>query len=206
MAVPHPLLALPLDISEAVAIMGPSGSGKSTLLACVQGLARPTAGELAVLRQDQSTASERRRSDLRRLRMGLIQQESNLLPEFSTVENVAFPLLFDGVKRSKALSVAAEALEEVSLSERLDADVRTLSGGEAQRVAVARALTRSDLGLVVADEPTASLDAENAALITESILATARQRGASVLLATHDREVASHCDRIVRLTREHEGA
>lgn len=197
--------SLVVSRGEAVAIMGPSGSGKSTLLDCVQGLTRPTVGECVVLGQDQSDASEGLRSDLRRRRMGLIQQDSNLLPEFSTVENVAFPLLFDGSKRAEALGVAENALAEVGLSERADADVRTLSGGEAQRAAVARALTRSELSLIVADEPTASLDAENAVLITEVILATARRRKASVLLATHDLEVASRCDRIVRLTREHEG-
>lgn len=135
------MLALPRTSLHAargssVAIMGPSGSGKSTLLACIQGLEKPTSGTVRVLGQDQRTSSARARSDLRRRRMGLIQQSPDLLEEFSTVENVAFPLLFDGMKRSSALALAVEALQGVGMAHCAEADVRTLSGGEAQRIAL----------------------------------------------------------------------
>lgn len=199
-----PPTTLSLSAGGSMAIMGPSGSGKSTLLRCVQGLERPTGGALTVLGQNQVAASRRDRSSLRRRRLGLIQQWPDLLEEFSTVENVAFPLLFDGVPRLTALTRGREALRAVGLEERAEADVRTLSGGEAQRVAVARALARPDLALIIADEPTASLDRDNATLITELLLSEARQRGAAVMLATHDPLVAQCCDETHQLVREHE--
>lgn len=205
------VLALPptsfaLAPGESIAILGPSGSGKSTLLACLQGLATIGGGSLVVLGQDQARASRRARSDLRRRRMGLIQQSADLLPEFSTAENVAFPLLFDGMRREQALGIADEALSGVGLAHRRDADVGTLSGGEAQRVAVARALVGPDLALLVADEPTASLDVDNARTVSELLLAEAARRGATVVLATHDLAVAGLCDRTLHLRREHEAA
>lgn len=110
------------------------------------------------------------------------------------------------MKRSSALELAAAALEGVGLSARADADVRTLSGGEAQRVAVARALIRPDVGLIVADEPTASLDVENAHMVTELLLREAATRSATVVLATHDPAVASLCDDTFRLQRQHDAA
>ncbi|GAA1737898.1 ABC transporter ATP-binding protein [Brachybacterium phenoliresistens] len=187
--------------AESVAIMGPSGSGKTTLLRVIEGLEAPSRGSAVVLGQDQSTASRSRRADLRRRHMGLISQDADLLPEFTTAENVAFALLFDGVPRPRALAAATGMLERVGLADRARADVRTLSGGEAQRAAVARALVRPELRLIVADEPTASLDVDNAQAITELLLAAAQDLGASVLLATHDPSVAAHCDRVQRLAR-----
>lgn len=134
--------------------------------------------------------------------MGLIQQTPDLLEEFSTVENIAFPLLFDGMRRQNAISAAEEALESVGLADRRNADVRSLSGGEAQRVAVARALVRPGLRLVIADEPTASLDRENARRVSGLIVRECARRNACVIVATHDPDVASTCDRVMRLTRE----
>lgn len=201
-----PRTSLHVDRGSSMAIMGPSGSGKSTLLACIQGLEKPTSGTVQVLGQDQRSASARARSDLRRRRMGLIQQSPNLLEEFSTSENVAFPLLFDGMKRPQALKLAVEALRGVGMAHRTDADIRSLSGGEAQRVAVARALVRPDVSLIVADEPTASLDVENARKVTELLLSEADRHSATVLLATHDPAVAALCDRTYHLTREHDAA
>lgn len=194
---------LEVDAGESVAIMGPSGSGKTTLLQCIEGLLPPSTGSMVVLGQDQSAARRAERAALRRRSMGLVFQDPELLPEFSTVENVAFTLLFDGVARPKALDLAAEALDAVGLADRTEADVRTLSGGEAQRAAVARALVRPEVELVVADEPTAALDMDNAQHITRTLLRFARDRNAAVLLATHDPNVAEGCDRIHRLTRRH---
>lgn len=201
------ILALPpttlhVEQGDSLAIMGPSGSGKSTLLACIQGLQKPTSGTVLVLGQDQASASARARSDLRRRRMGLILQSPHLLEEFSASENVAFPLLFDGMRRSAAMELAGDALEAVGLADHAHADIRSLSGGEAQRVAVARALVRPEISLLIADEPTSSLDAENARLVTELLLREAHRRRAAVLLATHDPAVAGHCSRTHHLTRE----
>lgn len=197
-----PRTSLCVADGESVAIMGPSGSGKSTLLSCIQGIGLVSQGSLRVLGQEQSRVPLRQRSSLRLRHMGLIQQTADLLPEFSATENVAFPLLVDGRRRSGALAAAADALEAVGLRDKADADVRTLSGGEAHRVAVARALARPDIRLIVADEPTAALDAENAMRITDLILQAAEERRATVILATHDPRVADRCGRIERLTRE----
>lgn len=197
-----PRTSLSVFAGSSLAIMGPSGSGKSTLLACIQGLERPTSGTVVVLGQDQGSASPRARSELRRRRMGLILQSPNLLEEFSAIENVAFPLLFDGTKRASALKCAHEALSGVGLEHRANADVRTLSGGEAQRIAVARALVRPGIALLIADEPTASLDADNARRVTELLLREAERCSAAVLLATHDPAVAALCARTHHLARE----
>lgn len=186
---------------ESVAVMGPSGSGKTTLLRVIQGLVRPSSGSARVLGQDQGSARPRDRAELRRRKMGLITQSPDLLPEFSAVENVALPLLFDGVRRADALTAGLRALRRLGLEERAGAHVRSLSGGEAQRVAVARALVREDVELVIADEPTASLDVENARVITGDLLRHAAERRAALVLATHDSQVAQRCDRIIRISR-----
>lgn len=193
--------SLEIAEGESVAVMGPSGSGKTTLLQCIEGLITPTGGRITVIGQNQRTSSRVQRAALRRRTMGLVFQDPELLPEFSTVENVAFGLLFDGVPRERALARARTALEDVGLGDRIDAEVRTLSGGEAQRAAVARALVRPELRLVIADEPTAALDVDTAELITTTLLQHARSRGAAVLLATHDPAVARRCDRIHQLSR-----
>lgn len=186
---------------ESVAVMGPSGSGKSTLLHCLAGLTRPTTGTVKFLGKEVWSSSRAERATLRRTSMGLVFQDADLLPEFSTAENVAFTLLFDGKARSTALALAEEALGEVGLEGRGDTDPRVLSGGEAHRVSVARALVRPDVSLVLADEPTAALDAENAEVVTGVLLDVAARRDAAVLLATHDDAVAARCARLMRLSR-----
>ncbi|WP_367619127.1 ABC transporter ATP-binding protein [Brachybacterium sp.] len=186
---------------ESIAIMGPSGSGKTTLLRVLQGLTPPSSGYAVVLGQNQGTARKRERAELRRRRMGLISQNADLLPEFSALENVALPLLLDGARRSEGLEAGRRALHRLGLGERCDAHVASLSGGEAQRVAVARAIVREDVELVIADEPTASLDVENAQAVTSDLLKHAADRRAALVLATHDPHVAKRCDRIVRISR-----
>lgn len=190
-----------VNAGESVAIMGPSGSGKTTLLQCIEGMIRPTSGSIHVLGQNQGKASRSKRADLRRKNMGLIFQNPELLPEFSVAENVAFTLLFDGVPRAEALRAAQEALESVGLESKGNAKIQSLSGGESQRVAVARAVVRPELRLLIADEPTAALDVENARLITDILLNEAAEKGATVLLATHDPAIAAMCDRIFRIER-----
>lgn len=179
--------------------MGPSGSGKSSLLGCVTGVVTPTAGEVVVAGEQVTGLSRGRRATARRRLMGMIYQEAMLLPELDVVENVAVTLIFDGVSRSRALGQARERLSELGIGDLADRRLDEISGGQAQRVAVARALVRPEVRLVVADEPTASLDHDNAQRATELLLDQARRVGAGVLLATHDREVARRCDAVLDL-------
>ncbi|WP_454044660.1 ABC transporter ATP-binding protein [Cellulosimicrobium sp. Marseille-Q8652] len=198
-AVALPRTSLSVAPGEAVALMGPSGSGKTTLLDCITGLTTPTYGTVEVMGRPMAGMSAAQRATLRREHLGLIYQSPELLPELDVAENVALTLLFDRTRRSTALAAAQNALSAVGLSEVSKMRPEQLSGGEAQRVAVARALVRETVGLVIADEPTASLDAENARIVTDLLVAQAKDRDAGVLLATHDPAVADRCDRIVTL-------
>lgn len=192
-------LALEVQAGRSLAVMGPSGSGKSSLLGCVTGVVTPTAGEVVVAGEQVTGLSRGRRATARRRLMGMIYQEAMLLPELDVVENVAVTLIFDGVSRSRALGQARERLSELGIGDLADRRLDEISGGQAQRVAVARALVRPEVRLVVADEPTASLDHDNAQRATELLLDQARRVGAGVLLATHDREVARRCDAVLDL-------
>lgn len=191
-----PAVDLRLDEGESLALTGPSGSGKTTLLDCVLGLRGPTAGRVTVLGHDVGRGRPRARAALRRQSIGIVSQNPELLPELDVEENVAISLLFDGVPRAKALAEARAALVEVGLDGSGRKRPEHLSGGEAQRAAVARALVRPEVRLLVADEPTAALDPDNVDLVTGLLVASARVRGIAVLIATHDQTVAHRCDRI----------
>jgi putative ABC transport system ATP-binding protein len=184
---------------EVVALMGPSGSGKSTLLACATGMMRPTSGRVQLGGCVISELNPTGRARARRRSMGLVFQSPDLLPELTVSENVALTLLFDGVSRGRAIAAAEKCLMLVGLAGHGQKRVDEISGGEAQRVALARALVRPEVQLIVADEPTASLDADNAVLITDLLLSHARSMGAGALVATHDPVVAAACDRTLRL-------
>lgn len=192
-------LSLTIESGECVAVMGPSGSGKTSLLRCISGVFVPDAGTVRVGGCELSGELESGRATIRRTGMGLVFQEPDLLPELTVGENVAITRLFDGVPRRRALAEADESLAQVGLSGHAGMRPDQLSGGEAQRAAVARALCRPDVGLIIADEPTASLDRDNADRVTEVLLERARGRGVTVLLATHDPLVADQCDRTVML-------
>jgi putative ABC transport system ATP-binding protein len=194
-----PPVDLRLERGEVLALMGPSGSGKTTLLDCVVGLRTPTAGSVEVLGAGYGSMSSRERARLRRRSIGIIEQNPRLLPELDVAENVALVLVFDGVPRRRALALAREALTVVGLDGAGALRPENLSGGEAQRAALARALLSDRIELLVADEPTAALDEDNVRLMTELIVGTARDRDISVLLATHDTTVAERCDRIQRM-------
>lgn len=188
---------LRVGAGSSLAVTGPSGSGKSTLVACLAGLVQPTSGEVVVDGRVVSGLSEVGRARFRRERLGLVFQDPELFEELSVTENAALSLMFAGVPRAQALTRAVAALEAVGMGELGSAFPRTLSGGEAQRVAVARALA-TDRAVIVADEPTASLDAANAAAVSDLLL-DACARGAAVVLATHDPEVAARCDAVLDL-------
>jgi len=184
---------------ESVAVMGPSGSGKSSLLACVTGIMLPSHGRVEVAGQVVSEMKASARASLRRNVLGLVFQDPDLLPELTVEENVALTLLFDGCRRDRALSQARQALADVGLEEHAGKRTDEISGGQAQRVALARALERPEMSLLVADEPTASLDAANAHKVIDLLLARTRAMGAGALVATHDAGVAAACDRVLML-------
>jgi putative ABC transport system ATP-binding protein len=186
---------LSIAAGEFVAIMGPSGSGKSTLLHLVGGLDRPDAGEIVIEGRALTELDDEALAHLRRRRIGFVLQFFNLFPLLSARENVAFPLLLDG--RADALALADAALERVGLADRARHRPGELSGGEQQRVAVARALV-TEPAVILADEPTGSLDS----LAGEDVLRLLRAAaddGHAVLLITHHAPAAAYADRVVRL-------
>ncbi|GAA2373733.1 ABC transporter ATP-binding protein [Streptomyces cuspidosporus] len=181
---------------EVVAVMGPSGSGKSTLLHCLAGIVTPDAGTVHYDGQLLSAMSDSRRSALRRSEFGFVFQFGQLVPELSCVENVALPLRLTGVGRKEAESRALSWLERLEV-----ADVRAkrpgeVSGGQGQRVAVARALV-SGPRVLFADEPTGALDSLNGERVMELLTAAARETRAAVVLVTHEARVAAYSDREV---------
>lgn len=185
-----------ISAGERVAVTGPSGSGKSSLIAVAAGLEAPTRGRVRLLGQDLSTLDEDARAKLRRARASLIFQSFHLLPNMTAEENVAAPL--EIAHRPEAMKTAREWLQRVGLSQRLTHYPHQLSGGEQQRVAIARALAPRP-ELIFADEPTGNLDAANAAQVAELLLGLAQETGASLVLVTHDAELAARADRQVRI-------
>ena len=190
-------LDLEVGRGEALAVMGPSGSGKSSLLACVTGVLVPSAGLVDVGETRLSEFSAADRAQVRRKLIGQVFQDADLLPELTVEENVAVTLLFDGRKRGTAMGLAQVALAEVGIAGHADKRIDEISGGQAQRVALARALVRPEIRLLVADEPTASLDSVNALRVTALIMDRVRSSDIGALIATHDHAVAALCDRVL---------
>ena len=187
-----------LDIAEgeAVALVGPSGSGKSTLLMTMAGLERPDSGKIRIQGTALETLSEDALALFRGKTIGIVFQSFHLIPTMTALENVAVPLELAG--RTDAYSRAKAELARVGLSARLHHMPAQLSGGEQQRVAIARALA-PDPAILVADEPTGNLDEANGRAIIELIFALRAERGATLMLVTHDADLAGHCDRQIRL-------
>lgn len=181
---------------ESVAVVGPSGSGKSSLIAVSTGIERVTKGEVSLLGETLAGKSEDALARLRRGRVSLVFQSFHLLGTMNAFDNVRAPLEIAGLKDVDAL--ARSGLEAVGLAARMDHFPGQLSGGERQRVAVARALA-SNPRIVFADEPTGNLDRATGALVADMLFAIARERDATLVVVTHDTEIAARADRVVEM-------
>jgi ABC-type lipoprotein export system ATPase subunit len=191
-------VSLTVAPGEVVAVMGPSGSGKSTLLFLLGGLDRPDRGVVRITGIDWETLHGSERARFLRRTCGFIVQGLALLPQATAAENVEVPLLLDGVEERDRTRRVAEALERVGLGNHASQLTDELSGGEQQRVSIARALVHEP-AVVLADEPTGSLDSGTAQSITRLLVEAAQERHAAVVLVTHDPSVARHAHRIVTL-------
>ncbi|MBK9315259.1 MAG: ABC transporter ATP-binding protein [Acidobacteria bacterium] len=196
----HALDHVDFEVSrgERVAVMGPSGSGKSTILNLVCGLDDPTAGKVIVDGVNLAALDDDARTRLRREKIGMIFQTFNLLPTMSAIENVSLPLRLNGLSKKEAELRAGAMLERVRLGSRLDHRPDEVSGGERQRIAIARALIFSP-PVLLADEPTGNLDSSTGEEILALLDDLHRELNTTMLMVTHNEEAAAHCDRILRL-------
>ena len=190
---------------EILAIMGPSGSGKSTLLHCLAGIFQPDRGEVWFDGRRLDTLSEAERTRLRRTAFGFVFQFGQLVPELTAADNVALPLLLNRTSRKLAYKTAGTWLDRLGLGDKGGRRTGELSGGEAQRVAVARALALTPK-VVFADEPTGSLDSLTGEKVMDLLTGLARQQDATVVVVTHDARVASYADRVVMVRDGHVSA
>jgi putative ABC transport system ATP-binding protein len=190
-------VSLTVEPGEFVAIVGPSGSGKSTLMNIVGCLDRPTVGDYRLAGTSAGSLDDDGLAALRSRSIGFVFQSYNLLPRTSAIDNVAAPLLYQGVSRSQRRKRAAAALERLGLADRHDHEPTELSGGQQQRVAVARAIV-SEPALILADEPTGNLDTHTGAEVLE-LFRELNRAGRTIVLITHDAEVAASATRLVLL-------
>jgi lipoprotein-releasing system ATP-binding protein len=183
---------------ELVALLGPSGSGKSTMLQAVGLLEGGFSGSIKLDGEEVSTAGVDRQTEIRRQKLGFVYQFHHLLPDFDALENVVLPQLIADATPEDAIERATHLLTQLGLSERLHHRPSKLSGGEQQRVAVARALANRPK-LVMADEPTGNLDEHTADIVLGEFMALVREQGSSAIVATHNERLAAKMDRVVRL-------
>jgi len=189
-------LSLTIEQGESLAIVGPSGSGKTTLLLLLAALESPSVGSIAIKGQDLSALSQDQLADLRRDNMGIIFQSFHLIPSLDALSNVALPMEIAG--RNNVRSIATAMIKSVGLEHRMKHYPLQLSGGEQQRVAIARALAHSP-SLLLADEPTGNLDASTGSRISDLLFDLHREMNTTLVLVTHDEQLAQRCQRVVRM-------
>ncbi|MBQ5783700.1 MAG: ABC transporter ATP-binding protein [Bacteroidales bacterium] len=183
--------------NEYVAIMGPSGSGKSTLMNILGCLDTPTSGEYVLNGTDVSKMDDGSLAEVRNKEIGFVFQSFNLLPKYSSLENVALPMIYAGVPSSKREARAKEALQNVGLGDRMEHKPNELSGGQRQRVAIARALINNP-SIILADEPTGNLDTKTSVDIM-NLFGQIHKNGNTVILVTHEEDIAKYAHRVIRL-------
>ena len=189
---------LNLNKGEFTGLIGPSGSGKTTLLNIIGGLDSPTEGQVSVLGQALNDTSHGERARLRRKHMGFIFQSYNLLPVYTVFENVELPLILNKIDKDERRSMVEQAVESVDLTDKMDSRPNMLSGGECQRTAIARAIVHQP-ALVLADEPTANLDAENSHHIMKILSNLNQELSTSFIFATHDEKIMAYLRHIIHL-------
>lgn len=190
-------ISLSVEKGEYVAIMGPSGSGKTTLMNIIGCLDKATSGQFLLAGEDIGKMNESQLSEVRLRHIGFVFQSFNLMPKQSALENVALPLLYAGVGVKKRREVAMAALEKVGLGDRAEFKPGQLSGGQCQRVAIARAIVNSP-EILLADEPTGALDSVSGTQVME-LFQKLNDDGVTIVMITHDREVAEHAKRIMHI-------
>ncbi|WCC80037.1 ABC transporter ATP-binding protein [Cutibacterium equinum] len=199
-ALDHVDIAIPAG--QSVAVMGPSGSGKTTLLHCLSGILSADSGSIELGLPERivnvESLSNEGRAQLRRQSLGFVFQQGMLVPELTAVENTALPLMLNGASRSQAIGYAAQWLASMGLGGMEDRRIGQLSGGQAQRVAIARSQV-IDPAIVFADEPTGALDSATAVEVMSILLSATTGRGRTLVVVTHDEDVAHRCQRILRL-------
>ena len=194
-------LRLDVKSGESIAILGPSGCGKSTLLNLIAGLDTPSSGDVLINNSNITKLNEQDRTELRANTFGFVYQFHHLLYDFSSVYNVAMPLLIKGVDKENAIAQSEKLLTRVGLENRLNHKPSELSGGERQRVAIARAMV-VEPDCLLADEPTGNLDAKNAKDVLELILELDENNTSSLLIVTHDQDIANKMDRKLNLSNQ----
>ncbi|APT81782.1 ABC transporter ATP-binding protein [Corynebacterium ammoniagenes] len=191
-------ITLDINAGETVAVMGPSGSGKSTLLHCMSGVLTPTSGQVVFNNAVLSDASDAARSRTRLADFGFVFQDHQLLPELSALDNVALPAMLNGTSRNKARKRSEELLNQLGLGSLVDRRPGQVSGGQAQRIAIARALVTSP-AVIFADEPTGALDQATGHEVMQMLSAVVQRTGAALILVTHDPGVADWMERRVEI-------
>lgn len=188
--------SLSVEPGEVVAVMGPSGSGKSTLLHCLAGILKIDSGEVLFEGENIGKMSDKKRNQLRREKFGFVFQFSQLVPELTALDNVALPLLINGVSKTEAYAKARTWLKKVGVEAVANQIPGELSGGQAQRVAVARAMV-IEPKILFADEPTGSLDSLNSEKVMDLFIKTVKEVGTTVIMVTHEPTIAAYADRSV---------
>jgi len=194
-------LKLDVKSGESIAILGPSGCGKSTLLNLIAGLDTPSSGDVIINNSNITKLNEQDRTDLRANTFGFVYQFHHLLKDFSSVYNVAMPLLIKGIDKENAIAQSEKLLTRVGLENRLNHKPSELSGGERQRVAIARAMV-VEPDCLLADEPTGNLDAKNAKDVLELILELDENNTSSLVIVTHDQDIAKKMNRTLTLSNQ----